>query len=265
MRILYIVRNTGRIERNVGPMATRLPTALSETQLQQLLAQPNVGSTTGLRDRVMMEVMARAGLRVSEVVALKRTHITWGGATEKPKILVVDGKGSKDRTVPIDRELVGWLRQWDGERYGYATMFFHTCRRADTGAVSSGKHSALSVRTVQAMVRKYAEQAGLPVGGHDGVTPHVLRHTYATQLLRRRTINLEDIRRLLGHAHISTTQRYLHVTDPELEEKIWQAGEEDQAQGSLDGQPTAEEIALVRALRQAPAETREALRALLDG
>jgi site-specific recombinase XerD len=206
--------------------------------------------------------MAKAGLRVSEVVALRRTHITWGGGEEKPKLLIVAGKGEKDRTVPIDRELVGWLRRWDSERYGYATTFFHTCRATSTGAVSSGKHSSLSTRTVQAMVRKHAEAAGLPVGGHDGVTPHVLRHTYATRLIRR-GVALEAVRRLLGHADISTTQRYLHVTDPELEETIWQLGEDQQEQGSLDGQPSAEDLALARAISQMDADAKAALRQAL--
>jgi len=231
-------------------MAQRLPTALSERALQALLAQPNTGSTTGLRDRVIMEVMARAGLRVSEAVALQRTHITWGnGGSERPRILVVDGKGGRDRTVPIDRELLGWLRRWDAERYSYCRQaFFHTVKRtSNSSAVGSERHSALSTRTVQSMVRRYAEQAGLPVGGHDGVTPHVLRHTYATRLIRRR-VPLEAVRRLLGHADISTTQRYLHVTDPELEEMVWELGEAEQEQQTLDGQPTTQDMALARAI-----------------
>lgn len=241
----------------------KIPHALSDADLQALLAQPNVACTTGLRDRVILEVMARAGLRVSEVAALKRTDITWGGAEEKPKLRIDDAKGGSDRTVPIDRELVGWLRRWDGERYSYCrAAFFHTVRETQTGAVSSGKHEPLSTRTIQAMVKRYAAAAGLPTEGRRRVTPHTLRHTYATGLIRD-GVTLEAVRRLLGHANIGTTQIYLHVTDPELEETIWQRGEARQAQGSLDGQPTAADLALARQIASMTPEQKDALRALL--
>ncbi len=229
----------------------RLPTALSEADLQRLLAQPNVGCTTGLRDRVILEVMAHAGLRVSEVVALKRSDITWGGAAEHPKLLVRDGKGGRDRTVPIDRDLLGWLRRWDAERYSYCrAAFFHTVRGSSGAIATAGKHTALSTRTVQQMVRRYAGQAGLPTEGPQRVTPHVLRHTYATSLIRD-GVTLEAVRRLMGHASVQTTQIYLHVTDPELEATIWRRGEERQAQQSLDGQPSAAALAAARQIEQA--------------
>lgn len=236
----------------------RIPHALSDADLQALLAQPNVGCTTGLRDRVILEVMARAGLRVSEVVALRRTDITWGGAEEHPKLRIDDAKGGVDRVVPIDRELVGWLRRWDAERYSYCrSAFFHTVRDS-AGVTSSGKHEPLSVRTIQAMVKRYAAQAGLPTEGRRRVTPHTLRHTYATGLIRD-GVALEAVRRLLGHANLSTTQIYLHVTDPELQEIIWQRGEARQAQQTLDGQPSAADLALARAIAAMPADAKAAL------
>lgn len=236
-------------------MARKLPFALSETQLQALLAQPNVGSTTGLRDRVMMQVMARAGLRVSEVTALRRQEITWGGPGERPGITILDGKGEKDRHVPVGEATQGWLRRWDAERYSYCrSAFFHTIKA--TGY--SEANTPLSTRTVQSMVKRYAEAAGLPTTGNRRVTPHTLRHTYATWLIRSGT-NLEAVRRLLGHADISTTQRYLHISDPELEETVWDLEAEEQEQTTLDGQPSAQDLALARAINSMNGEAKAAL------
>ncbi len=236
-------------------MARRLPFALSEAQLEDLLRQPSVGSTTGLRDRVMMEVMAKAGLRVSEVTSLRRQDIIWGGENERPRISVVAGKGEVDRTVYIDRALVGWLRLWDQERYSYCrASFFHTIKA--TGY--SEANTPLSDRSVQAMIKRHATQAGLPTSGDKRVTPHTLRHTYATMMLRE-GVSLEALRKLLGHANIQTTQRYLHVTDPELGETVWQIGERKQAQTTLDGQPSAQDLALARAIGSMEPDAKQAL------
>lgn len=190
-------------------MARRQPTILSDNQLRQLLNSVDVSTKTGLRNRTAMELMARGGLRVSEICNLERKHVRW----ETGELEVRGGKGGVDRVVPLDEGSMQWLRLWDGERHGPARQFFHTVKKT---TYNRTRHSQLSPRTLQEAVRRYGEEAGLV---EIGVTPHVLRHTYATGLLND-GFNLREVQDLLGHASITTTQIYTHVSPVELREKI---------------------------------------------
>lgn len=238
-------------------MGKRLPTALSQDQLDQLLEQPNITTTIGLRDRVMMETMARAGLRVSEVVALRRQDITWGSGEQLTMIHVRQGKGAKDRNVPVTDQTARWLRMWDQERHGYASTFFHTCAARSGGAVRSSKHSGLSTRTVQEMVKRHAGEAGLSTTGDRRVTPHVLRHTFATWQIDKGTPTAV-VQSMLGHERIETTEIYLDVSDPQVMEAMRRISRAEDDQQSLDTQPSTFAAAVAGAIDGLPeAQKRE--------
>jgi len=145
----------------------KLPIVLERGEVEKLLAAPNTGCPTGLRNRAILEVMYRAGLRVSEVVGLRTSDIRWESAT----LEVHNGKGGRDRNVPVDQETGGWLRAWEAKkpkgRYFFCTL----------------KGGKLSVRYIQAMVKRLAYRAELERA--EAVTPHTLRHSYATELLEK--------------------------------------------------------------------------------
>lgn len=216
-------------------MAKRLPKALSQDQWQALCEEPNIDSVTGLRDRVILEVMGRAGLRVSEVAALRRQDITWGSPGQPTVLHVLEGKGAKDRNVPVSARTAQWLRMWDEARHGWAKTFFHTTAGRSGGAIESTKHSELSRHTIYGMVKKYAGRAGLP----DWVSPHNLRHTCACWLINQLGWPTARVQKLLGHERLQTTEIYLEVADPDLEAAMLQVSRDEADQQSLDEQPSA--------------------------
>lgn len=217
----------------------RLPVTLTDAEVDALLAAIySTKSTTGLRNRTMLQVMLGAGLRVSEVVALKGNAIDF----EKGTIRVNLGKGGKDRVVPVDQETQGWLRAWAERRKSLGknarNPFFFGLR-------TQGK--ALLPRYVHHLVSTLGKAAGV----EKRVSPHVLRHTYASRMLSR-GLNLREVQQLLGHASVSTTQIYTHVNPEELRKKIQQPQEEEK---KIDPQV----VALAEALSALPEETRRAL------
>ncbi|MFC1629544.1 tyrosine-type recombinase/integrase [Gemmatimonadota bacterium] len=181
---------------------TKLPVVLEKDEAEAILTQPNTGCPTGLRNRAILEVMYRAGLRVSEVINLKPGDIRWNSGI----LEVRGGKGGKDRNVPVDSETLGWLRAWQGQRPGRRQRFFTTLQ---------GK--PLSPRYLQQLVKRLAHKAGLERA--DQVTPHVFRHTYATELLNC-GFTIREVQTLLGHANVSTTQIYTHISPQVLTAKI---------------------------------------------
>ena len=182
-------------------MPKKLPMVLDKAEIDGMLSVPNIKCLTGLRNRAILEIMAGAGLRVSEVVALRPTDVRW----ETGMVEVHDGKGGRDRNIPINSDTLGWLRAWQGKR-PRSKRFFSTLR--------GGK---LAVRYVQAAVKRIAGKAG--VQNAERVSPHTLRHSYATGLLEQ-GFNLREVQTLLGHSSITTTQIYLHVRPQELARKI---------------------------------------------
>lgn len=176
--------------------AKKLPVILNDMELKKLIAIPNKRYYTGQRNKAMIVAMANLGLRVSEVVNLKKDNID----LTNRKLRVVNGKYSKDRDLIIGPVTAEALRQWDKRRKG-GDYFFNT---------SKGKK--LQTRYVQAMVARYAKRAGIK----KKVTPHTLRHTFATNFYRQ-TKDIETLRSLLGHSDISTTQIYVTLANIDIE------------------------------------------------
>lgn len=187
----------------------RLIKSLTLPQLEKLLLLPNTESKSGLRDRAIMESFFSTGLRVSELVALNRRDVEEqlkrpGG---KDVELAIVGKGGKPRTVYFSERAVLWLKKYlETRRDREKALFIHFRSRKDTDQDSS----RLTPRSVQALIKKYARGVGLSF-----VTPHVLRHTYATDLLAQ-GVDLRMIQEFLGHQNIATTQVYTHVTSKRL-------------------------------------------------
>jgi integrase/recombinase XerD len=185
--------------------ALRVPKSMSEAQVEALLAAPAVDTDLGVRDRAMLELMYASGLRVSELVGLKLLHL---GMSEG--VLKVLGKGNKERLVPFGEVAREWLDRYLSQARGH---FLHG---ASTDAVFVTSRGALAggpmTRTMfWYLVKKYALQAGIT----SPLSPHTLRHAFATHLLNHGA-DLRAVQMLLGHADISTTTIYTHVARERL-------------------------------------------------
>ena len=185
--------------------ALRVPKSMSEAQVEALLAAPAVDTDLGVRDRAMLELMYASGLRVSELVGLKLHHL---GLSEG--VLKVLGKGNKERLVPFGEVAREWLDRYLSQARG------HLLHGAATDAVFVTSRGALAggpmTRTMfWYLVKKYALQAGIT----SPLSPHTLRHAFATHLLNHGA-DLRAVQMLLGHADISTTTIYTHVARERL-------------------------------------------------
>jgi integrase/recombinase XerD len=174
-----------------------LPKFLTEEEIDRLFATPDISTPDGIRDRAMLELMYAAGLRVSEMVTLKQTDVDLHGG-----IVNCHGKGSKERRVPLGKSAVHWLQQYAvlKAEYGkspYPNLF-----------LSRGK--PLTRHFAWATIKSYAESIGI-----SNVSPHTLRHSFATHLLQHGA-DSRSVQALLGHSDISTTQIYTHITDQHL-------------------------------------------------
>ncbi len=178
-----------------------LPRYLTPSQVERLLATPDVGGPIGLRDRAILEVMYATGLRASELIGLETALVSM-----ELGVVRVVGKGRKERLVPLGSEARRWVRRYlSGARGRLARG-----RTARTLFVSS-RGGALSKAGLWTIVRRHAVAAGL----ERTLTPHVLRHSFASHLLERGA-DLRALQAMLGHADISTTQIYTHVTRERL-------------------------------------------------
>ena len=181
---------------------SRSPKFLDSSQLEKLFAMPDTTTNWGLRDRTILELFFSTGLRVSELFRLDRDTID---LTRKEFSIV--GKGSKTRLVFISDNAAKWVKKYlDTRTDDFKSLFI----RYSPG---NTKDMRLSVSSIERMVKGYIRQAGIPVDA----TPHTLRHSFASDLLRNGA-NLMLIKDLLGHSNIATTQIYTHVTDQELRE-----------------------------------------------
>ncbi len=186
----------------------QLPKVLSERQVEALLAAPDVGEPRGLRDRAMIEILYASGLRVSELVGLKLGHLQGIGRNREGRreidFLLIPGKGAKERVVPIGEQAVGWLERYLGEvrpalvRGRHEVVFVN---RLGDGMTRQGFWKIL---------RGYARALGVR-----DVSPHVLRHSFASHLLEHGA-DLRAVQMMLGHADISTTQIYTHIHQARL-------------------------------------------------
>lgn len=180
-------------------------TFLNAEEVTRLFAQPDTTTLGGLRDRAILELLFSSGLRVSELVGLDREHINL-----KRREFMVRGKGQKDRPIFISPIAADWIQQYIDKRTDTAKPLF--IRYSGTKQVDlTGNFHRLTARSVQRLVARYALLAGIT----KHVSPHTLRHSYATDLLMNGA-DLRAVQSLLGHSNISTTQIYTHVTDPHL-------------------------------------------------
>lgn len=199
---------TGRIERD--PLAEvrlprvrpSLPETLEEAEVERLIAAPDVTTDLGLRDRTMLEVLYGAGLRVSELVGL-----TTDAVNLRQGVVRVRGKGGKDRLVPLGEEAVDWVSRY--LRTARGTLM----RDATRPALFPGRDDQpLTRQAFWYRIKHHARIAGI----ERSLSPHTLRHAFATHLLNHGA-NLRVVQMLLGHSDLSTTQIYTHVAQARLE------------------------------------------------
>jgi integrase/recombinase XerD len=175
-----------------------LPRFLTEDEIERLLAVPDTSTPDGIRDRAMLELLYATGLRISELISMKLADVDIDRG-----LILCHGKGSKERQVPIGRSATHWLQQ-------------HMRTRARSGKATaahlflSASGQSLTRQRVWAAIKAYAAHAGLR-----SVSPHTLRHSFATHLLQRGA-DSRSVQALLGHSDISTTQIYTHITDRHL-------------------------------------------------
>jgi site-specific recombinase XerD len=180
-------------------------TFLTGEEVERLTDQPDISKLNGLRDRAILELLFSSGLRVSELVGLDRDHINL-----KRREFMVRGKGQKDRPIFISQAAADWINRYLQKRADNTKPLF--IRYSGSKKVdNSGNFSRLTARSVQRMVSRYALLGGIT----KHVSPHTLRHSFATDLLMNGA-DLRSVQAMLGHSNIATTQIYTHVTDPHL-------------------------------------------------
>jgi len=215
-RKLAAVRTFGRYLRREGaiegdPAALvgtprreqRLPAHLGEAEMAKLLEVPDTATPLGRRDRAILELFYASGLRLSELVGLNLDDVNLSG-----RVVRVLGKGRKERIVPFNTTAAAAIRAWLGDR----EQFVHavTSRtKVREPLFLNYRGGRLSTRSVDKLVRRYSTRMG--------ISPHALRHSFATHLLEAGA-DLRAIQELLGHARLSTTQRYTHVNAAQLVE-----------------------------------------------
>ena len=180
---------------------TRFVHTLSESQVEALLAAPDVSTPLGLRERTMLELMYASGLRVSELVDLKLVEVSLNDG-----VLRITGKGSKTRLVPFGQEARSWL-----ERYLRDARGIILNGQVDDALFVTGRGGAMTRQMFWILIKKHAQKAGI----QGPLSPHTLRHAFATHLLNHGA-DLRVVQLLLGHADISTTQIYTHVARERL-------------------------------------------------
>jgi integrase/recombinase XerD len=189
----HIKRHPGE-DINTPQRLSYLPRFLTEEEIESLMAAPDVSSDEGIRDRALLEIMYATGVRVSEVIGLRTSDVDIHSG-----LVACHGKGNKERRVPIGKSAIHWLQQYlrVRKRLGNESkpqMFLHRGR-------------ALTRQNAWAIIKKHAATAGVPE-----ISPHTLRHSFATHLLQHGA-DSRSVQALLGHSDISTTQIYTHITD----------------------------------------------------
>ncbi len=200
-----------------------IPTHLSEPEMARLIEMPSTGDPLGRRDRAILELFYASGLRLSELVGIDLEDLNLSG-----RMVRVMGKGGKERLLPFNQSTVLALRAWLADRAGILADRQTRARRrtvvAPRKTVAGGRQKApteplflnarggrLTGRSVDRLLRRYVAQCSTRLG----ISPHALRHSFATHLLQRGA-DLRAIQELLGHSRLSTTQRYTHVNAAQL-------------------------------------------------
>ena len=200
--------------KSLDPSRIELPKAAKKQvtflhcdEVELLVNTIDTDDETGLRDRAIVELLFSSGLRISELVGLNRDHINMAR-----REFTVRGKGQKDRLVFVSKSAAARVQEYlDTRQDSLPALFISYGKNAGQEPTTSGNYRRLSARSIQRMVQKYARLAGIT----KHVSPHTMRHSFATDLL----INGADIRSvqdMLGHSDISTTQIYTHITDAHL-------------------------------------------------
>lgn len=180
--------------------AKKIPEVLSLEEITSLLKQPNPRYPTGLRNLCLLRVMLDSGLRASEVLKLTTFDIDWRSGKLKVRL----GKGNKDRILWLNEDCLLLLQCWREKRPSNTNLLFSTL---DGGQLDD--------RYLRAMVKRYGLKAGIVKDVH----PHMLRHTFATDLYSQ-TKNIRMVQKALGHSDLSTTMIYTHIIDDEMEDAL---------------------------------------------
>lgn len=185
-----------------GTKGIKLPRVLSEDEVVRLLNQPDITSAEGFRDRTMLEVLYATGMRVSELINLTLERVDLN-----MKYIIAFGKGSKERIVPLGSVAAEFLQQYLEKVRSKLT---HAGRNTNIVFLAFGGHELTRQRFWQ-IIRAYGRKANI----NKALTPHILRHSFATHLLDNGA-DLRSVQELLGHSDISTTQIYTHLTNKRL-------------------------------------------------
>ncbi|MEI7616216.1 MAG: tyrosine-type recombinase/integrase [Actinomycetota bacterium] len=190
------------------PRRKKLPVILEPEEAEKLLKIPNKRYLPGVRNRAIISVMLNMGLRVSEVSNLRPKDIN----LTKNKLRIVAGKGNIDRDLAIPFYTAELLRAWKDKKPTGSEYFFCIVKDRKEGIFASKTGSKLSIKGIQVFVKRYGQRAGIT----KNISPHTLRHTYATQYYRQ-TKDIETLRRILGHSDISTTTIYITLANIDVE------------------------------------------------
>ncbi|HBG91285.1 site-specific tyrosine recombinase XerD [Lactobacillus acetotolerans] len=181
----------------------RLPVALTEEEVTTLLKQPDVDKKLGLRDRALLETMYATGIRVSELINLKLKDLH-----EDLKLVKVLGKGSKERLIPINEVALSWIKRYEKK---VRDPLLLQKNKSSEFIFLNNRGEALTRQAVWQIIKRYCKMAGI----EKDVTPHTLRHTFATHLLENGA-DLRVVQEILGHSDISTTQIYTNLTQKHI-------------------------------------------------
>jgi len=183
-------------------------TFLNYDEIKRMLDATNQAGDIALRDRAIIELLFSGGLRVSELISLNRDNINLAR-----REFTVRGKGSKDRPIFISKSCAEAIQAYlDSRADSLPALFINTSRNSAV-AQTDGNYRRLTARSIQRMIQKYAKAAGIT----KHVSPHTMRHSFATDLLMNGA-DIRSVQSMLGHANISTTQIYTHITDAHLKE-----------------------------------------------
>lgn len=186
----------------------KLPIILEDREVSRLFKVPNRRYISGLRNKAILYLMLYCGLRVSEVANLKPSDVN---LTEY-KLNIIGGKGGVDRNLTIPEIIVSLLKEWKDRKPKGTEYFFTTLKEIREGKFACKPGRKLAVRNIQFMIKRYAERAGID----KRISPHTLRHTYATQYYKQ-TKDIETLRQILGHSDISTTTIYITLANIDVE------------------------------------------------